>query len=393
MIERELKSSFLGAAKGMPVLALMGPRQSGKTTLARMTFPDKPYVSLEEPDRLQEAVEDPRLFLKNYPNGAVIDEVQRTPDLFSYIQSIVDASKKDGMFVLTGSHNFLLLERISQSLAGRVALHTLLPFSMDEISQTGRNLSLDELIFMGGYPRIHDKELSPTAWHQDYIRTYVERDVRLVKNIGNLSTFHRFLKMCASRSGQLVNFSALGDDCGVNYNTVKSWISVLEASYLVYLLQPHHRNFNKRLKKSPKLYFYDTGLLCALLGIQKAEEIVNHPFRGALFETFVLSEIMKRFFNAARVPSLYFWRDKRDREIDCLIEQGSRLIPVEIKSGLTVSDDYFRHLGYWNRLARNQSGNSYVVYAGDGSHKRAQANLLSWREIGEIPLPSSEGRD
>jgi uncharacterized protein len=386
MIPRTLQPALLTAARQMPVVALTGPRQSGKTTLARTTFPKKPYVTLERPDQRQAALEDAQLFLQQYPQGAIIDEVQYAPDLFSYIQTIVDEQNQPGMFILTGSHNFLLMENISQSLAGRVALHTLLPLSLAEVLTTAPAATLEERIYAGGYPRIFDQHLSPTSWHSSYVQTYVERDVRLLKNIGNLTTFHRFLKVCAGRCGQLINLSAIADDCGLNYNTVRSWISVLEASYIVFLLQPHHRNFNKRLKKAPKLYFYDTGLLCMLLGITKPSDIVTHAARGALFENYILSDLMKRYYHGARTPELYFWRDRRDREIDCIIERGDHLTPVEIKSGATIASDHFRHLTYWREISGTAAENAYLIYAGDESHLRKQGNALSWRDLDQLPL-------
>lgn len=387
MIERILLKRLKEAAQGYPVVAVVGPRQSGKTTLVKATFPQMPYVSLETPDDRAFALDDPRRFLNQFPDGAIIDEVQRVPELFSYIQTIVDQRDKPGMFVLTGSQNFALTEKITQSLAGRVSMHTLLPLATAELRHAGQEPALlDELLFNGCYPRLYDKGLAPTAWLANYVQTYIERDVRQLRNIGDLATFDRFVRMCAARTGQLLNLSALGDDCGINHNTAKAWISILEASFILFRLPPHHRNFNKRLRKSPKLYFYDSGLACYLLGVRRAEELAIHPSRGALFETFIMSELRKRQLNEGLFSTLHFWQDKLGREVDCLIDRGLELTPVEIKAGQTISDDYFKNLEYWNRLAGNDPSNAYLIYAGRDSSQRKQAHVLSWHDLADVPL-------
>ena len=309
MIPRKISNKLLYLSTKYPVVAITGPRQSGKTTLVKHTFPEKKYLSLEDPDTREFALTDPRGFLSTCPNGAIFDEVQRAPDLFSYIQTIVDDRNKEGLFILTGSFNFGLIEGITQSLAGRTGLLTLLPFSYHELAGVDIAPSLlEELLYNGGYPRIYDKNLPPSEWHSNYITTYLERDVRALKKIGDLDQFQKFIKMCAARCGQLLNLSSLGNDCGITHNTAKEWLSVLRASYIVFMLQPHFKNFNKRLVKTPKLYFYDTGLLCYLAGITSCSELKTHALRGPIFESWVVSELIKGRFNRVLKENLYFWR-------------------------------------------------------------------------------------
>lgn len=387
MFPRILEKPLKKAAGKYSVVALMGPRQSGKTTLAKKVFPNKTYVSLENPATRAFAMEDPQGFLAQYPQGAVFDEAQRVGSLFSYLQTIVDEKGRPGMFVLTGSQNFGLMENVTQSLAGRVAIHKLLPFSLEELRKASLPISpLDRLMFTGGYPRIYDRDLEPTDWLGNYVETYLERDVRSLKNVGDLADFQKFLRMCAARSGQLVNLSSLGNDCGISHNTAKAWLSVLEASFLVILLRPHFKNFNKRLIKSPKLYFLDTGLLCYLLGITRSEELATHSMRGAIFETFVVSELVKSRFHRSVPFNLFFWRDKGGDEIDVLIEKGEQLIPVEIKSGQTVTEDYFKSLEFWSRLTKTKAKPGYVIYAGEESQARKKGQVLSWKDLDRLPV-------
>jgi len=382
VIERDLSKKLLSVSKSFPVVTIIGPRQSGKTTLVKMAFPDKPYLSMEDLDTREYVTTDPRGFLSDHPKGAILDEIQRTPQLFSYIQTNVDTYNKPGRFILTGSRHFLLQENISQTLAGRVAILKLLPFSLNELNKTQFRFSnYEEYLFKGLYPRIYDKKISPLDWYPNYIQTYLERDLRLIKNINDLSAFQTFLKMCSARIGQLLNLSALAADCGITHNTAKSWISVLEASFIAFLLRPHHKNFNKRLVKMPKLYFFDTGIACSLLGIESKKQLQTHSLKGNIFESFVLSEILKNRYNKGSDSNIYFWRDKTGHEIDCVIEKSNKLLPVEIKSGKTLTKDQFKNLIYWNKLSKGNAKDSYIVYGGDLTQKRSCGNLIGWKNI------------
>lgn len=385
MIDRDARDTLLRLSKGFPVVAVTGPRQSGKTTLVRSVFFDKPYVSLEDLDTRSFAENDPRGFLATYPDGAIFDEVQRCPDLFSYLQTIVDDNPHMGRYILTGSQQFGLLSNISQSLAGRVGLVQLLPFSHGELFAAGQELScVDGAIYKGAYPPLYDRQVTPADWYPDYVTTYLERDLRQLIQVRDLRSFQLFLRMCAARTGQLLNLSSLANDCGITHNTAKAWLSVLEASYILFLLQPHHKNFNKRLIKSPKLYFYDTGLVCWLLGIQDESQVVIHSLRGALFETWVLSELIKGRFNRGLPSNLYFWRDRSGTEVDILIEQGELLFPVEIKSGKTLTTDYFAGLKKWLAIADDVAGSARLVYAGDQEQRGTKFEVLPWRAVAEL---------
>lgn len=382
MIERTLATKMISLAQKFQVITLTGPRQSGKTTLVRATFPALPYASLEEPDIRQIALTDPRGFLSNFPAGAVLDEIQNTPELLSYIQTLVDENRQV-RFILTGSSNFLLMEKNSQTLAGRTAVLHLLPFSFNELEPLAQ--PYESLIFKGQYPRIYDRDISPTDFYPSYIQTYVERDVRLMKNIENINTFIQFTRLCAGRIGQLLNHASLAGDAGVSPNTVKSWLSVLESSYILYRLQPYHRNFNKRLVKSSKLYFYDTGVACSLLGIHEENQINLHYMKGSLFENLIINEFIKRNFNRGENRQPYFWQDNHGREIDCLLENGERVTPIEIKSGKTMTTSYFDNLKYWRSLVALPEDQGYVVYGGDQSMQTNAGALISWRHLDRIP--------
>ena len=382
MIERTLASKVTSLAQKFQVITLTGPRQSGKTTLVRATFPDLPYVSLEEPDIRQIALTDPRGFLSNYPNGVILDEIQNTPELFSYIQRIVDENRQI-QFILTGSSNFLLMEKISQTLAGRTAVLHLLPFSLQELEPLAD--SYENLIFKGQYPRIYDRAIPPTDFYPSYIQTYVDRDVRMIKNIGDINAFIQFTQLCAGRIGQPLNNASLANDAGISPNTAKSWLSILESSYILYRLQPYHRNFNKRLIKSPKLYFYDTGVACSLLGIREQEQVNLHYMKGSLFENLILNEFIKRSFNRGENRQPYYWQDNHGKEIDCLLVNGERVTAVEIKSGKTMSTSYFENLIYWRSLAALPENQEYVVYGGDQSMQTSAGTLISWKNLDRIP--------
>ena len=382
MIARTLTSKIIALAQKFQVITLTGPRQSGKTTLVKAAFPALPYVSLEEPDIRQIALTDPRGFLSNYPVGAILDEIQNTPDLFSYIQKLVDENRQL-QFILTGSSNFLLMEKISQTLAGRTAVLHLLPFSFAEL-EPGL-MTYESLIFKGQYPRIYDRDIAPTDFYPSYIQTYIERDVRLIKNIGDINAFIQFTRLCAGRIGQLLNLTGLANDAGISPNTAKAWLSILESSYILYRLQPYHSNFNKRLVKSPKLYFYDTGVACSLLGLHDENQVNLHYLKGALFENLIINEFIKRNFHRGENYQPYFWQDSHGKEIDCLLIAGEKITPVEIKSSKTMSTSYFDNLKSWRPLVNMPQGQSYVVYGGDESMQTSAGTFVSWRQLERIP--------
>lgn len=398
MIPRHLAPALSAGARNYPVVTVTGPRQSGKTTLVRAVFPRHEYVSLEDPDHRDFALDDPRGFLDQFQGKVVLDEAQRAPELFSYLQGIVDRDDQPGRYILTGSQNFLLLQSISQTLAGRCAVLHLLPFSraelaeekMMDIDKVGRSTrrksdvqgNLFEILLAGGYPRIHDRHLEPQDWLANYYQTYLERDARDVLNIGDLETFSRFVRLCAGRCGQLINFNALATDCGITHTTVRRWLSVLESSFLVYLLRPHYRNFSKRLIKSPKLYFLDTGLLCYLLRIRDEDALRHHASRGAIFESWVIAEAMKNHLHRGVQADIYFWRDSVGHEIDLIIDRGSELVPVEIKSGQTVNKDFFKGLEFWRSLPEQSECPVALVYGGDRSYMRNRMAVVSWQHWG-----------
>ena len=386
MIQREITKKLLEISNYYQIITVTGPRQSGKTTLIKDVFKELPYVLLETPDIRQRAQEDPKSFLSNYSKGAIFDEIQNVPELFSYLQGIIDENSAI-KFVLSGSQNFLLLEKVNQTLAGRTGILKLLPFSTDELKDSNHwNENPLEFVFKGMYPRIYDRGIPPELFYSDYIQTYVERDVRSIKNIGNLSSFSRFLSLCAGRIGQLLNIDSLASDVGIASNTAKEWLSILEASYIIYTLKPHHKNFNKRLVKRPKLYFYDTGLACNLLQINSVNELDMHFAKGNLFENFILTELLKKRFNNAKTSNLYFWRDHHGKEIDCIIEKANSLIPIEIKSSKTYQKEHFKNMNYWNKLSDNSKENSYLVYAGNESDHLAYGNLMSWKHLNKIDM-------
>lgn len=360
MIARVASQTLSDLATQFKAVAVVGPRQSGKTTLVRSTFSDRHYVNLENPDVRRFAIEDPRGFLATYPDGAIFDEIQRVPELFSWLQPILDEQTPPGQFILTGSNNFLLQESISQSLAGRVGYLFLLPLSISEIGQ--REREVDTLLFKGGYPALYDGFSQPRTFYANYIRTYVERDVRLIRNISDLYTFERFVRLCAGRVGQLLNLSSLAIECGIDSKTAAAWIGILESSFIVFRLQPWHENFNKRIVKMPKLYFHDTGLASALLGLESADQWTLHPLRGAMFENLAVAELQKKILHTGGTGRLYFWRDSNGNEVDVIVDSGGVRRAVEIKSGMTVTNEYFKGIRYWNALSGSTGGT--VIYGG-----------------------------
>lgn len=383
MTPRVIEKKLVEMAQKFPVIIITGPRQSGKTTLCKKLFKDHKYVSLENPDLREYALLDPRGFIEEYRGKVIIDEVQRVPQLFSYIQGEVDANDIVGQYILTGSQNFLLLEKIGQSLAGRAYIYNLLPFSTIEL-KTQYNTTLLSAIFKGGYPRIYAKNITPQDFFPSYVQTYLERDVRSIINIKELSIFSAFIKICAGRIGQLFNASNIGNELGIDHKTVKSWLALLEASFVLYRLQPWHANFNKRIIKSPKIYFYDTGLACHLLGIRSKEEINLHFAKGALFENFVVVEHIKETWNRGNRLSSFFWRDSAGNEIDLLIESGQQLKIVEIKSAKTIKQKFFKGINYFEKLAQRYTIKKYILYAGDESRDQFNTNILPWDSVNKL---------
>jgi predicted AAA+ superfamily ATPase len=393
LIQRAIQADLLRLAGQYPVITIIGPRQSGKSTLAKMAFPDMPYVSLEQLTLRDFALGDPVGFLDTHAkNGAILDEIQRAPGLLSEIQVRVDARPElKGAFILTGSHQFLLMESVTQSLAGRTAILRLLPFSLGECAAfAGAPSGIAQLLFKGFYPRIFADRLDPVEALSFYVTTYVERDVREIMAIKDLTVFSRFLRLCAGRTGQILNASSLAADAGINHNTARSWLSLLEASFIITLLQPHHNNFNKRLIKAPKLYFCDVGLACHLLGIERSEQVANHPLVGALFETFVVMELVKQRLNRVRAPNLYFWRDNAGHEVDVIFETAGGIMPIEIKLGATVQHDSWKGIEYYRSLNPDALP-GILVYGGEVPQERSNGlRIVGFSQIGNIMDSSTE---
>jgi hypothetical protein len=389
MLRRDASAVLGRLARGFPVVALTGPRQSGKTTLARAAFRAHEYLSLEDLDVRAAAREDPRGFLASRSlKGFILDEVQHAPDLLSYLQTFVDARKEMGKVVVTGSQNLLLLERIAQSLAGRVGLLELLPFRMREVAARRPEFALDDWLFHGLFPPLYDRDVEPRDWYPRYIQTYVDRDVRSIKNITDLASFHRFVRLCAGRVGALINYGSLASDCGIDLKTAQSWMSVLEASYLVFPLRPHHENFHKRLIKQRKLYFADTGLLCSLLGIETPGQIATHPLRGGIFENFLFLEFLKERFNAGRPSNLYFWRDHVGHEVDLLLEEVDGLRPIEFKKSQTLGSGAFEDLLWFQRQAGSRCLEPTLIHEGEHGVSRSGVRTLGWRALAKRPRSS-----
>ena len=382
MIIRQATERLVHLSKTFRSVAVVGPRQSGKTTLCRTVFPKKLYVSLENPDVLEFATTDPRGFLSqyNHENGAILDEIQKAPHLFSYLQQILDETKTKGLFILTGSNNFLLQENITQTLSGRIAYLQLLPLSLEELKSN--NILKNEYawhIINGGYPEVIAEDINPTDWYPNYISTYVERDLRQLKNINNLSLFTKLLRMCAGRTGQILNMTSMANDCGIDQKTVAAWLSILQSSYIIYLLKPYYNNFNKRIMKTPKLYFYDTGVACSLLGIKSAEQIAIHAAKGALFENLIVGELLKERFNAGENDNLFYWRDKTGNEVDVIAENEGKLTAIELKAGETISSDYFKGLEYLSKVS-SVVIEKMIVYGGNQTQNRSNGILIkTWK--------------
>lgn len=382
MITRVLQSKLQYLATKYPFVAVTGPRQAGKSTLAKMAFPDYQKVSLEDLDNRAFAKEDPRGFISTYPDKIILDEVQRVPSLLSYLQTYTDDRHKSGMYILTGSQNMNLMESIDQTLAGRVGLLTLMPFAHKELRKAGwMPESLNEIIFKGCFPRIYDFGMEAEDYYPSYIKTYIQRDVRELKDIGDLTVFTKFVKLCAGRIGQLLNKSSLAVECGVSSPTIDSWLSVLEASCIIHFLRPDYNNFSKRLVKSPKLYFCDTGLACSLLDIRSAAQLTTHYMRGNLFENLVINEFLKADYNQGIEPNLSFWRDNVGHEVDLIATVSDIQHAYEIKSGATYSQDYFKGLEFWANLSGAPSELRTVIYGGETNMQRSNGNLISWSEL------------
>lgn len=386
LIKRELEGQIKEAATQFPVVAVLGPRQSGKTTLALMTFTDHYYVSFKDLNIRTRALADPRSFLAEYPtdSGIILDEIQYVPILFSYIKTIVDKEKKKGFFVITGSQNISVHEVMTRTLAGRIALLTLLPLSISELDSAGLLPdTIETAICNGSYPQAYIKDAAPARLYANYILRYVERDVGQMKQIANLETFQRFIRLCAGRIGQVVDLKSLGNDCGINHTTVKEWLFILDSSYIIFFLYPYYKNFGKRVIGSPKLYFTDTGIACSLLNIKSDQELDTHYLRGGLIESFILSDIRKQRYNLDQQPHMYFWRDHTGNEIDCILDE-LHPIPVEIKAGKTVATDFFKAFDNWNTLTKSPKKEQYVVYTGNDVQKWPQATVLGWKSAGSI---------
>ncbi len=385
MIKRQIENKLLQLSKKFRVITITGPRQSGKTTLAKAVFSDYDYISLENLDTRLLAQEDPRGFLQNHPGKCIIDEIQLVPELLSYIQTIVDKENIKGRFILTGSQNLLLLDKITQSLAGRTALIKLLPLSQSELKSipTIDFHDPEEVIYQGFYPAIYADDIPPEDYYPAYVETYVQRDVRQIQNIRSLTAFTSFIKLCAGRTGQILDYSSLASDAGISVNTVKDWISVLESSYIIFLLQPYYKNFNKRLIKSPKLYFYDTGLASYLLNIRDKTQLNTHYIKGSLFENFVILELLKHRYNQGLQSNIYYWRDNKKNEIDCIVDKFEP-IAIEIKSGKTFTKDFIKMRKYWQRISDIETYSFSLIYGGEESFSFQGTNVYSWKDLNSL---------
>ncbi len=387
MIRREISKQILHATKNVPVICITGPRQSGKTTLVKHLFPNYKYYNLEFPQHRQFAQADAIEFLNEIESGIIIDEVQRVPELLSTIQFIVDEKKVVGKIVIIGSQNLLLMQSVSQTLAGRVALFTQLPFSTNELQETKfQENRYENYLVKGFYPRIYDQKLNAHNWLQDYINTYIERDVRQITDVKDLSMFSNFLQLCAGHTGQIVNYSTFSNNLGIDVKTVRSWLSILETSYIIYLQPAYFKNFNKRVIKSPRLYFYDTGLACNLLGIKNSSDYSSHYLKGGLFESFVISELLKIIHNNKLNSKIYYFRNSNGNEIDAVIEYGGKIKAIEIKSGKTIIPAFFKNFNYWDKLLNQANSEKYLIYGGEETQNRTFAKVLNWKSLDAVFL-------
>lgn len=384
MITRQLREEILILAKEFPTVVILGPRQSGKTTLAKDIFKDYKYFSFEDSNIREIVNDDPKGFLVKNNKKIIIDEVQRIPDLFSYIQTHVDSSKNNNNLILTGSHNYLMMESVTQSLAGRIGISTLFPLSLEELPLKYQK-DLNKIIYTGFYPRIFDENIRPNSFYRTYLNTYLERDIRLLKNIVDYDSFKRFLKLVAGRAGQVLNIQKLAEDADINLKTAKNWLSILETSYIIYKLQPYHNNYNKRIIKNPKLYFYDTGLLCHLLGLLKPEELDLHYLRGNIFENFIISDLIKANYNYSSFNNFYFWKDSNNNEIDLIIESANEIKAIEIKSSQTAKKDFLKNLKYFKDLPiKNKKVETFLLYGGDQEFTQNDIKIIGWKKLRNI---------
>lgn len=380
-IKRFIEDKIRQVSQHFPVVAVVGPRQSGKTTLVRHIFRDYEYRTLENLDTARLAQSDPRAFLQSFESakGVILDEFQNVPELLSYLQGIVDEKRRPGFFILTGSQNFLMNEAITQTLPGRIYIATLLPLSIAELAQHKKIESIDAVLFNGLYPSIYSHHIPANDFYPSYIRTYIERDVRQLQKVLDLSQFQLFMKLCAGRIGQILSLNSIANDCGVSVNTAKAWLSILEASYIVFLIRPYHKNYSKRLTKSPKIYFYDPGIACNLLGIVSPEQVATHYLRGGIFESMIIANYLKHTYNLGQQPAIYFWQNKTGHEVDCLIEQGPQLWAIEIKAGMTMQPNFFDGLRYFQEVAHQDKKHSIVVYGGNETYKSGHyGSIYSW---------------
>ncbi len=382
MIYRESSQLLKRLAQGFPIVTVTGPRQSGKSTLVKEVFPQKKYVSFENFAVKKQAEKDPQDFLAQFPEGAIIDEVQRIPEIFSYLQVLVDEQKKVGQFILTGSNQFEYMQNLTQSLAGRTAILKLLPFSYSEI-YGNKKLVLNEILLKGFYPAIFDKNLPISDFYPPYVTTYLERDVRQMSNITDLSFFQDFLELCAGSTGQVLNKNSLANEVGVSQPTITKWLTILEAGFIIYRMRPYFKNLKKRVVKAPKLYFFDTGLVCNLLNIETTEQLKRHPLRGSIFETFAVSELLKFRYHQGQRSNYYFYRDSSMNEVDVIIDTGWGPVPLEIKSGMTINDSFFKGLKFFRKLA-NRYKLSGLIYGGDWNHKYLDYQIRDYSGVYEM---------